>query len=115
LFAVRPSLGGDFSRERGYRRSVFIAALIVNATAAAKLAARAIAVTEARELVANGPLVTSNPHPRVPGSRLMIGLTNGDRMLTIVIQPDATDDAVWHVMTGWPSTEREVEAYRAAG
>ena len=72
-------------------------------------------MTEARELVVNGPVITTNPHPRVPGSRLMIGLTNGGRTLTFVIQPDVADAALWHVMTGWPSTRREAAAYRAAG
>lgn len=93
---------------------MLIARLIVNAPAERKLAARAISPSEVRQLVSNGALVTRNPHPRVERSRLLIGRTDGGRMLTVVIQPDAADDAAWHVMTGWPASRREIAAYRSA-
>ncbi len=53
-----------------------------------------------------------NPHPRVAGSRLMIGETDGGRTLTVVIQPDADDASTWHVMTGWQASPRERDTYR---
>lgn len=91
---------------------MFIAELIFNREAIEKLARRRISVREVGQLPANGPLVTRNPVPRVPGSRLMIGLTDGGRTLTIVIQPDVADAGAWHVMTGWDSTPREAAAFR---
>lgn len=89
-----------------------IAVLVLNARAAAKLAARGIAASEVEQVRRNGPYVPRNPHPRVPRSRLMIGETDGGRTLTVVIQPDAGDDSAWHVMTGWQASRRERDTYR---
>jgi hypothetical protein len=91
---------------------VRIALLIINARGLAKLASRGISPSEVEQVRRNGPYVPANPHPRVPDSRLMIGPTDGGRMLTLVIQPDANDPGAWHVMTGWPSTTRERNAYQ---
>lgn len=91
---------------------MLIVLLIVNARAASKLAARGIALSEIEQVRRNGPYTTRNPHPRVPGSRLMIGDTDGGRTLTLVIQPDADDASAWHVMTGWQSSPRERDTYR---
>jgi hypothetical protein len=89
-----------------------IALLVVNSLAGSKLAARGIAPSEVEQVRRNGPYVTRNPHPRVPGSRLMVGVTDGGRTLTVVIQPDADDASVWHVMTGWDASRRERHTYR---
>jgi hypothetical protein len=91
---------------------VLIALLVVNARAASKLTARGIAASEIEQVRRNGPYVTRNPQPRVAGSRLMIGETDGGRTLTVVIQPDADDASAWHVMTGWQSSPRERDTYR---
>jgi hypothetical protein len=90
-----------------------IAVLVLNARAASKLAARGIHASEVEQVRRNGPYVPRNPHPRVPGSRLMIGETDGGRTLTVVIQPDADDASAWHVMTGWQASPRERDTYRA--
>lgn len=95
-----------------YDGAVFIARLIFNEAAEAKLAARGIALTDVYDVYADGAYFPRNPHPRVPGSRMMIGPDRGGRCLTIVLQPDADDEAVWHVMTGWPSTERQRDDWR---
>lgn len=86
--------------------------LHVNPTARHKLAARSISTDELEQLLANRPYVTPNPHPRVVGSRLLIGPTDGGRVLTVVIQPDRADPALWHVMTGWPASRREIVLFR---
>jgi hypothetical protein len=89
-----------------------IAVLVLNARATSKLAARGIDASEVEQVRRNGPYVPRNPHPRVPGSRLMIGETDGGRTLTVVIQPDADDPSAWHVMTGWRASPRERDTYR---
>jgi hypothetical protein len=91
---------------------VLIALLVVNTRAASKLAARRIALSEVEQVRRNGPYITRNPHPRVPRSRLMIGVTDGGRTLTVVIQPDTDDASTWHVMTGWQASPRERNTYR---
>lgn len=91
---------------------MLIALLVINTRAASKLAARGIALSEVEQVRRNGPYITRNPHPRVPGSRLMIGETDGGRTLTVVIQPDTDNSSTWHVMTGWQSNPRERDTYR---
>ena len=86
---------------------MFIALLVINESAEAKLNARGITGEEAQELLVNPAVVTRNPHPRVLGSRMLIGRTDGGRVLTLVIQPDEDDPAVRHVMTGWDATATE--------
>ncbi len=90
---------------------MLVARLLFNDVALAKLARRGIAMSEVAQLPRNGTLVTRNAHPRVPGSRLLIGPTDGGRMLTVVIEPDRADDATWHVRTAWDASARERSAY----
>ena len=50
---------------------------------------------------------------KVEGRDLMIGRTNGGRLLTIVIEP--TDvDGVWDVVTGWDADKGEKTEWRKA-
>jgi hypothetical protein len=43
----------------------------------------------------------------LPGSRrLLIGRTNGDRCLTLVIE-QTVDPTTWLIVTGWASTDPE--------
>lgn len=83
-----------------------IVELLIGAVAAGKLGARGIAAGECRELLANGPLVTSNPHAGQPGRCLMIGRSSGGRRLTLVIEP-TLEPTTWIVVTGWDSSPRE--------
>jgi hypothetical protein len=60
-----------------------------------------------------GPLADRpKPSLAVPGSRLLIGETDGGRLLCIVIQPDLNDDAAWHVMTGWDANAAQRNHFR---
>lgn len=90
-----------------------ILALVVNALARRKLAARAITSAEVEQVVANGPLVIPNPNARAAGGVFAIGATDGARFLTIVLQPDETSTTRWHVMTGWDSSPRQIRTFQS--
>jgi hypothetical protein len=94
---------------------VLVARLLLNPVAREKLARRGIREDEVQQLRRNGPWWERNPHPRVAGSRLLIGPTDGGRMLTLVIAPETADVALWHVRTGWDSTKRERKLYLRRG
>lgn len=83
----------------------------INQVAAAKLAARNITSSEVGQVIANGPFVRDNPAPRVPGGRIVIGPTDTARFLTLILQPDEDSATRWHVMTGWKSSTRQIEAF----
>lgn len=91
---------------------MFIARLIINAEAERKLGERGITITDVESILRAVHYTPANPHPRVPGSRLLIGPDRGGRCLTIVLQPDRDDEAGWHVMTGWESTRGQRDAWR---
>lgn len=91
--------------------SVLIARMIFTAPVMAKLARRGISFDEVEQLPANGARSKRNPHPRTLGSRFLIGPTNGGRILTVVLEPDRTDDAIWHVRTAWVSNAAEQMFY----
>lgn len=93
--------------------SVLILVLVVNALALRKLADRGITSAEVEQVVANGPLVVPNPNARLAGSVFAIGITDGARFLTIVLQPDEASPTRWHVMTGWDSSPRQIEAFQS--
>jgi hypothetical protein len=82
---------------------------------ARKLARRDIRSDELEQLRRNGPIAVRNPHPRHRTSRLLIGPTDGGRLLTLVIEPDLADEAVWHVRTGWDASKRERKLYYQRG
>ena len=70
-----------------------------------KLAARAISEAEAHQLLGN--VNTTGPNPRGGEKRrLLIGRTDGGRMLTLVIE-QTLEPTSWLVITGWTATERE--------
>ena len=50
---------------------------------------------------------------KVQGRQLMIGKTDGGRLLTIVVQPTDTHGA-WDVVTGWDSSQGERTAWQNA-
>lgn len=79
----------------------------LRATTAAidKLGARGISDTEADQLLRNRHVIGRNP--RGSGDRrLLVGLTDGGRALTLVIEATA-EPTTWLVITGWETTERE--------
>ena len=92
---------------------MLILVLVVNALARHKLTDRGITSAEVEQVVANGPLVVPNPNARVAGSMFAIGVTDGARFLTIVMQPDDASATRWHLMTGWDASSRQIEAFQS--
>lgn len=89
-----------------FRAVTEVAELIFTTVSIGKLGARSISEDEVSEIPWNQYSTAHNRHTPVSGRRLMIGLTNGGRCLTIVIEP--TDDpTTWVVVTGWESSDRE--------
>jgi hypothetical protein len=82
--------------------------LLVAELALEKLGARSISAVEAEQMLRNPHVTVRNPHggDGLDTRRLMIGLTDGGRFLTLVIE--RTDDqTTWLVVTGWSSTAVE--------
>lgn len=77
-----------------------------------KLAGHAITPEEVRQVSDNERIVLRNPRPRVDGSVLMIGPTDGGRILTVVLNPDALDSGAWHVRTAWQASTAQANRYR---
>jgi hypothetical protein len=73
-----------------------------------KLGARAISVDEAGQLARNPHLTVRNPDaPPGPGHRrLLIGRTDGGRVLTLVIE-ETIEPTTWLIIAGWSSTDHE--------
>jgi uncharacterized DUF497 family protein len=73
-----------------------------------KLGVRGISVAEARQLLRNRYELVRNPRGRGrDDSRFMlIGLTDGGRALTLVVErrPDPNS---WAIVTGWTASPRE--------
>ena len=68
-----------------------------------KLGRRGITVEEADQLLWNRPVFRTNPRAPMGVDRLfLIGVTNGGRRLTLVIEATA-DPTTWRVITGWDS------------
>ena len=84
-----------------------IAELLVTDAAIDKLGARSITTHDARQLPRNDHIVVRNPHDAPPGKRrLLIGYTDGDRALTLVIE-QTVDPTTWLIITAWDSSPRE--------
>ncbi len=94
---------------------VLILELVINRTAAQKLADRGIGEQDVREVISNGPLVVPNPLPRVRGSLVAIGVTKSARFLALILQPDEDSAIRWHVMTGWDASPRQIDAFHRRG
>lgn len=79
--------------------------LLATTAAIEKLGKRGISDVEADQLLRNLHVIGRNP--RGSGDRrLLVGLTDGGRALTLVIEA-TIDPTTWLVITGWESTERE--------
>ena len=64
-----------------------------------------IAPEEIEQVTGNAYVTARNPSG--PKDRIfMIGLTDGGRALTVVLEA-TRDDVVWRPITGWDSTSRE--------
>jgi hypothetical protein len=91
---------------------VRITLLAIDQTTEAKLATRGITPAEVEQLRFNRSYLAPNPHPRTRDARLLIGPTDSGRLLTVVVEPDGWDAGLWHVMTAWPASRREILTYR---
>ena len=82
--------------------------LLATDVALDKLGAHGISAEEAEQLPRNRHVTARNPRERAdPGKRvLLIGNTDGGRLLTLVIERTA-DPTTWLIVTGWSSTEGE--------
>jgi hypothetical protein len=82
--------------------------LLATETALAKLGARNISAEEAGQLPGNRHIIVRNPHggDEPDKRRLMIGTTDGGRVLTLVIER-TIDPTTWLIVTGWSATDVE--------
>jgi hypothetical protein len=73
-----------------------------------KLGARGISVAEARQLLRNQNELVRNPRGRGrKDSRfLLVGLTDGGRALTLVVER-TPDPNSWEIVTGWTASPHE--------
>lgn len=82
--------------------------LLVTEVGLEKLAARGITAAEAEQMPRNPHVTVRNPHAGgEPNTRrLLIGLTNGGRALTLVIE-QMVEPSTWLIVTGWNATDAE--------
>ena len=81
--------------------------LLLTEVALDKLGARNISAEEAEQLLRNAHIVVRNQRAPDPGSRrLLIGRTDGQRGLTLVIER-TLEPTTWLGITGWESTDVE--------
>ena len=81
--------------------------LLLTEAALGKLGGRSIAAEEAEQVLRNAHVVVRNPRAPDAGSRrLLIGLTDGRRCLTLVIER-TVEPTTWVGITGWASTDVE--------
>ena len=78
--------------------------LLATDVALDKLGARGISAEEAEQLLRNRNATVRNP--RGGKRRLLLGRTNGGRILTLVVEP-TVDPSTWLIVTGWESTAAE--------
>ena len=81
--------------------------LLVTDAAAEKLGRRDISDAEAEQVLRNESVTARNPSAGGEVERrLLIGRTDGGRVLTLVIER-TVEPSTWLVVTGWTATERE--------
>lgn len=86
-----------------------VSELLATEAALDKLGARSNSADEAGQLARNRHVTVRNPRASstAPGKRrLMIGATDGGRVLTLVIER-TVDPTTWLIVTGWSSTDAE--------
>lgn len=89
--------------------------ILITDVALDKLGGRRISAEEAEQLPRNRHVAVRNPHERTGrGTRLLlIGRTDGDRLLTLVIER-TVEPTTWLIVTGWSSTEAERKLLEAS-
>ena len=82
-----------------------VSELLITDIAAEKLGAREISEGEVGQLPSNRHVTGPNPRGGEE-RRLCVGLTDGGRALTLVVE-QTLDPTTWQVVTGWTATRRE--------
>lgn len=81
--------------------------LVVTEAGVEKLGKRGISTAEAQQLLWNTNVTVRNPRDRKgEGRRLLVGRTDGGRVLTLVVER-TSDPTTWLIVTGWESTARQ--------
>lgn len=82
--------------------------LLATEVALGKLGARNISADEAGQLPRNRHVIVRNPHGNGEHDkrRLIVGKTDGGRVLTLVIER-TIDPTTWLIVTGWSATDPE--------
>ena len=98
-------------RRRRAKRRERIHELLTTDTAAEKLGARGITTDETQQLVDNRYKILRNrgrgrTDRELHARRLLIGATDGGRVLTLVVE-QTIDPTTWLIVTGWVATASE--------
>jgi hypothetical protein len=82
--------------------------LLATEAAIEKLGARLISTDEAGQLHCNRHAIVRNPAegPEPGKRRLLIGRTDGGRILTLVVE-QTIDPTTWLIITGWNASNAE--------
>jgi uncharacterized DUF497 family protein len=81
--------------------------LLVTEAGIDKLGTRNISTDEAVQLLRNKHVTARNPRgPDGERRRLLVGRTDGGRVLTLVVER-TSDPTTWLIVTGWEATARE--------
>ena len=82
--------------------------LLTTEVASDKLAGRGISTADVEQVPRNEHVTVRNPREgSEPGRRrLLVGETNGGRVLTLVIER-TVEPTTWLVVTGWSATDAE--------
>jgi len=82
--------------------------LLITEAALDKLGARGISPLEAEQIPRNQHVTVRDPRhgSGSAGRRLLIGRTDGGRVMTLVIEQTA-DSTTWLIVTGWDATDTE--------
>jgi hypothetical protein len=83
--------------------------LLVGVAALDKLGARGIHVDAVAQVTSNDHVILPNTHAGGAdrgARRLLVGSTDGGRVITLVIE-ESIEPTTWMVVTGWNATPRE--------
>jgi hypothetical protein len=80
--------------------------LLVTDVAAGKLGRRDISDEEVEQLLRNANVTVRNPGAGSTDRLLLIGRTDGGRVLTLVVEP-TVEPTTWLAITGWTASNHE--------
>lgn len=108
---VKQRDGGKRATRPQAMRRVELNELLVSEATVNKLGSRGIVVEEARQLIDNLHKIVLNQgrhrtHREENTRRLLIGRTDGGRVLTLVVE-QTIDPTTWLIVTGWSASQSE--------